>query len=281
MTALKGKHDMKNLTGKISDKEIQLYLMGELQGSKADLIRGIDLTSVDLISSEQDRLIKEQINKLRKVDNFLLDAANNSYKMPSELEQKITSTLAMKALGQKKRQKNLFNWAQKKLQELELTSLISGGALAALGMFVVIEIQPDLLLSPSQITQSEVTFRGTETTNEACNVQNSTRWQVTESFAFSASLCEAGFQMDELQKVQKVSVGQKFVLHLVATEDVKISIEYLTKESATQDLIFEGFMRKGDTYKSDVFEFSPPVGRDQINISSSAGDKLSYEFEVK
>ena len=71
MTALKGKHDMKNLTDKISDKEIQLYLMGELQGSKADLIRGIDLTSVDLISSEQDRLIKEQINKLRKVDNFL------------------------------------------------------------------------------------------------------------------------------------------------------------------------------------------------------------------
>lgn len=281
MTALKGKHDMKNPTDKISDKEIQLYLMGELQGSKADFIRGIDLTSVDLISSEQDMLIKEQINRLRKVDKLLLDAAKHSYKMPSELEQKIKATLAMKALSQKKRQVSLFSWAQKKLQDFDLTSLVSGGALAALGMFVVVEIQPDLLLSPSQLTQSEVTFRGAETANKACNVQNSTRWQITESFAFSASLCEAGFQMVELQKVQKVSVGQKFVLHLVATKDVKISIEYLTKESATQDLIFEGFMRKGDTYKSDVFEFSLPVGRDQINISSSAGDKLSYQFEVK
>ena len=280
MTALKGKHDMKNPTDKISDKEIQLYLMGELQGSKADLIRGIDLTSVDLISSEQDRLIKEQINRLRKVDNLLLDAAKHSYQMPSELEQKITATLAMKALGQKKRQVSLFSWAQKKLQDFDLTSLVSGGALAVLGMFVVVEIQPDLLFSPSQLTQSEVTFRGTETTNEGCNVQNSTHWQVTESFAFSASLCEAGFQMVELQKVQKVSVGQKFVLHLVATKDVKISIEYLTKESATQDLIFEGFMRKGDTYKSDVFEFSPPVGKDQIEVKSSTGDRLYIQFEV-
>ena len=100
---------MKNPTDRISDKEIQLYLMGELQGSKADLIRGVDLTSLDLISSERDRLIKEQIDKLRKVDNLLLDAAKHSYKMPSELEQKISSALAIRVSREKKNAKRFVS----------------------------------------------------------------------------------------------------------------------------------------------------------------------------
>ena len=93
---------MKNSSDKISDKEIQLYLMGELRGPKSDFIRNIDFTSIDLISSEQDLFIKEQIARLRKVDSLLLDAANNSYKMPLELEQKISSTLGLKVSGPKK-----------------------------------------------------------------------------------------------------------------------------------------------------------------------------------
>ena len=61
MTVLKDALDMKNFADQISDEEIQLYLMGELQGSKGELIRGIDLTSIELISSERDRTIKEQL----------------------------------------------------------------------------------------------------------------------------------------------------------------------------------------------------------------------------
>ena len=117
---------MKNYADQISDEEIQLYLMGELQGPKEELIRGIDLTSIELISSERDRTIKEQILRLRKVDTLLLDAAKSSYKMPSDLEQKISSTLAMKVSGQKKRSVNLLSWIKQKFEEADFTSLVSG-----------------------------------------------------------------------------------------------------------------------------------------------------------
>ena len=281
MTVLKDALDMKNYADQISDEEIQLYLMGELQGPKEELIRGIDLTSIELISSERDRTIKEQILRLRKVDTLLLDAAKSSYKMPSDLEQKISSTLAMRVSGQKKRSVNLLSWIKQKFEEADFTSLVSGGALAALSMFVILEIQPDLLVDPSQLRQSEITFRGAETTNGTCNVQNSTRWEVAESFAFSASLCGAGMKVVELNKAQQVSVGQKFILHLVATNDAKISVEYVTEANKQRDVIFEAFMSKGETYKSDVFEFSLPLGQDQIEVTSSIGDKVSIQFEVK
>ena len=280
MTVSKDAHDMKNYDGQISDEEIQLYLMGELQGPKEDLIRGIDVTSIELISSKRDRTIKEQIIRLRKVDKLLLDAAKSSYKMPSDLEQKISSTLAMRVSVQKKSSLNLFSWIKQKLKEADFTSLVSGGALAALSMFVILEIQPDLLVDPSQLRHSEITFRGTMATDGICNVENSTRWEVAESFAFSASLCEPGEKIVELTNAQQVSVGQKFVLHLVATNDAKISIEYMTEANKQRDVIFEAFMSKGETYKSDVFEFSLPLGKDQIEVISSTGDKLSIQFEV-
>ena len=180
---------MQNSSDKISDKEIQFILQANFW-VQADFIRGIELTSIDLISSERDLLIKEQIAKLRKVDSLLLDAANNSYKMPLELEQKISSTLGLKVSGPKKRRLSLFSWLQNKLQEFDLASLVSGGAVAALSMFVIIEIQPDLLVDTSQLRQNEITFRGAETSNVKCSLDASSKWEVSRDFFFLVQVCD-------------------------------------------------------------------------------------------
>lgn len=291
MTALKGAHDMQNSSDKISDKEIQLYLMGELLGPKADLIRGIELTSIDLISSERDLLIKERIAKLRKVDSLLLDAANNSYKMPLELEQKISSTLALKVSGPKKRRLSLFSWLQNKLQEFDLASLVSGGAVAALSMFVIIEIQPDLLVDPKRVQNENLqSYRAISSRNseDPCSSEVSNNWIVSEKFLYAVSVCSNLRGLQTLDNQSSVEIGNEFIFSLIPLTDFRLSVAYRREDGKKHYLKNDILVTPGKTVKLpddtalvQSYKFSGPSGTDAFIIYVDSDVAVIHDVFVK
>lgn len=281
MTASRDVHDMKKTIVEITDEKIQLYLSKELDGPIAQKIEQIDQTSEDEILTKQELKVKEKINALRKVDQILFEAATASYKMPIELEQKISNALSNRKIKNESKGIDARQIMRRVIKRFDLTSMVSGCALAAFGMFFVIGNQQGMLLNETRFAQDETIFRGTGSTNGVCDIKRSTQWQITESFAFSAPLCGDEIHAGGLNNSKKVKIGQKFFLRLIALKDVEISIEYSTLADRKRDVIFEGFMEKGTSFDSEVFEFGLPIGTDYVDVKSSANDHVLIQFEVE
>ena len=71
---------------KISDNDVQLYLLGELEGDKAEYISRINALSHSELKSKMDKEIKSTLVKITNVDNMLQMAADASYSMPTILK---------------------------------------------------------------------------------------------------------------------------------------------------------------------------------------------------
>lgn len=131
---------------KITENDIQLFLLGELSGKKADKIREIDNTlHLNLAGSEQKR-IKSTLNKIRRVDQLLAEAADRSFPMPEELGKKIETILSTNMKVQAGGRNLFLSRLWDFFASINVWSIASGGAVASFCLVVLVNIQPDLLL---------------------------------------------------------------------------------------------------------------------------------------
>ena len=148
-------------------------------------------------------------------------------------------------------------------------------------MFVIIEIQPDLLVDTSQLRQNEITFRGAETSNVKYSLDASSKWEVSRDFSFLVQVCDSDGATKTLSKTDFVDVSQKFIIYILASKRTTINVSYLTGGDGSTSSIFEGQLEEGEIFISDIFEFYPPLGEDQITVESSSGTKALRVFRVQ
>lgn len=301
---------------KISDNDVQLYLLGELEGEKASYIENISVSHAADLTSKMDKEIKSTLSKIKSVDSMLQNAADNSYSMPADLESKISSILASKTEGQKKTSTSFTEKLKNYFTASNIWSLAGGGAVASICMITVIQIQPDLLIDPrrvadgmsnssaetqryrSALTKPSAPIMSVISVPECIEVDR--EWIVTDKLLIQIPICPSksishvektvsGFDRASgwyLDQNGTVRLEENFVIKVLPLDDELVSINYREESGkmtvlVENELVKEGKVSQFPDVLSEPFEFGKPLGNDQIIFKTNSGFEYIISFEVK
>ena len=278
---------------KISDNDVQLYLLGELEGDKAEYISRINALSNSDLKSKMDKDIKSTLTKITNVDNMLQMAADASYSMPADLESRISSVLASKASVQKKTSLSLANKIKNYFSASNMWSLAGGGAAASLGMLTIIQIQPGLLIDYNSLRTNEPVFRGageiTSRVSDTCGVLEDEAWIVTDEFMLQIPVCSPSEDPISLSNKEAVNIGDEFSIYVLPIKGTTLTISYQSQGSEDVILADKKLVRPGvllklpdeSVIKASGYAFSEPKGQDAIKFSTNSGYEYSVQFTVR
>ena len=278
---------------KISDNDVQLYLLGELEGEKANYIENISGSPASGLTSKMDKEIKSTLSKVKSVDNMLQNAADNSYSMPVDLESKISSILASKTAGQKKTSAGFTEKLKNYFTASNIWSLAGGGAVASLCMITVIQIDPELLLDRSSMRNNEAVFRGAGELKsqilETCKVVEDEAWIVTEEFMLQIPVCSPSGEAVSLSNGSSVNIGDEFSIYVLPIKGTTLTVSYQSQGSedvilADKKLVRPGILLKlpdESVIKASGYAFSEPKGQDAIKLSTNSGYEYGVQFTVR
>jgi len=278
---------------KISDNDVQLYLLGELEGDKAEYISRINSLSNSDLKSKMDKDIKSTLTKITNVDNMLQMAADTSYSMPADLESRISSVLASKASVQKKTSFSLADKIKNYFSASNMWSLAGGGAAASLGMLTIIQIQPGLLIDYNSLRTNEPVFRGaaeiTSRVSDTCGVLEDEAWIVTDEFMVQIPVCSASEKPISLSNKTTVNIGDEFSIYILPIKGTTLTVSYQSQGSEDVVLVDKKVVRPGILFKlpdesvieESGYAFSEPKGQDAIRFSTNSGYEYSVQFTVR
>lgn len=149
---------MQKPIGSITDEDLQLYLFGELRGKKREIVQSIDRMIELETLSENEKDLKARLQRLREIDEFLIEASKASFPMPQELENKLVL-----AFEGEKKQKAKENWSISHLvgrlkNSFDLGSLVSGAAVASILTIVFLQGNPNFLLDVTEQDQLKISY---------------------------------------------------------------------------------------------------------------------------
>ena len=278
---------------KISDNDVQLYLLGELEGDKAEYISRINSLSNSDLKSKMDKDIKSTLTKITNVDNMLQMAADTSYSMPADLESRISSVLASKAPVQKKTSLSLADKIKNYFSASNMWSLAGGGAAASLGMLTIIQIQPGLLIDYNSLRTNEPVFRGageiTSRVSDTCGVLEDEAWIVTDEFMVQIPVCSSSEKPISLSNKTTVNIGDEFSIYILPIKGTTLTVSYQSQGSEDVILVDKKLVRPGILFKlpdesvikESGYAFSEPKGQDAIKFSTNSGYEYSVQFTVR
>jgi len=274
---------------KISDNDVQLYLLGELEGDKAEYISRINALSNSDLKSKMDKDIKSTITKITNVDNMLQMAADTSYSMPEDLENRINSALASKATVQKKTSLSLADKIKNYFSASNMWSLAGGGAAASLGMLAIIQIQPGLLIDINATNAGETVFRGVVANTAqmiGCEATDKGKWFVSDNFLAQVSVCNANQFDAVLKDGDSVEIGKSFRVFVLPTKVLDLTINYVQQDGKRIQLAEFSGLASGQMVKipeglEEPFGFAEPKGTDSIEFSVNGVLAYKLRFTVK
>jgi len=278
---------------KISDNDVQLYLLGELERDKAEYISRINSLSNSDLKSKMDKDIKSTLTKITNVDNMLQMAADTSYSMPEDLENRINSALASKASVQKKTSLSLADKIKNYFSASNMWSLAGGGAAASLGMLTIIQIQPGLLIDYNSLRTNEPVFRGageiTSRLSDACGVLENEAWIVTDEFMLQITVCSASEKPVFLSNKGTVNIGQEFSIYVLPIKETTLTVSYQSEDSEKINLTDQKLLKPGVLLKlpdsvglkGSSYAFSEPKGQDYIKFLTNTGVEYTISFTVQ
>jgi len=278
---------------KITTNDVQLYLLDELKGEKADYISKIDAQSSRDLKLKMDKEIKSSLSKIRSVDAMLQGAADRSYKMPAGLESKISSIIAAKEISQKKTSVSLAEKIKNYFSASNMWSLAAGGAAASLGMLTILQIQPGLLIDYTSIRNNEPVFRGageiTDRVSDTCGVLEDEAWIVTDEFMLQIPVCSASEKPVSLSNKGAVNIGDEFSIFVLPIKGTTLTVSYQSQGGEGIVLADKKKVRPGVLFKlpeesvikASGYAFSEPKGQDKIKFSTNSGYEYSVQFNVR
>lgn len=253
---------------KITDEDIQAYLLGEGNAAVYAKIKKIDDSAASSLSS-QNQKIKDTLEAFRKVDLLFNEAIDESIGIPPHISEQIDRALnSSQALAKKnifERLTNLFR------DQFNFGSVFAGGVVGAFATAAFLSTAPLLTIGIDQ-NAAEPVFR---TASEPKSDEDKSRhfgyninWNITKEMAFKFVVFDAtGNQRTDTT----VQVGETFDLAIIPFNSGPISIKYLSSNGEETLLLDNKRVLAGKEFRLSVDKlngkrpsFSKPIGTDSL-----------------
>jgi len=217
----------------ISSNDIQLYIEDDISYDKKKFILEIENKTINgkKLTSDETKILKE-LNVLRNVDNFFVEAINNQPSIPKELQNEIDQTITLLST----KETSFIN------SFLNIKHLISSGigALAAVAAMMFFVISSTNLAYRSLI--------------ENLSVKN-TQWEMTEHFAYQLNVFNENDKYERsIKPGDNVFLNEKIEINILPIKSINLQIKYENTENI-ESLTSYKPIEKGEQFSSKKLSF--------------------------
>ena len=291
--------NMMNLSNKIEElKEKIKDINKELEGIKKQKsgIKDLEnfskkltnLTLIDHIDGNLSQTESNLVNKLSELNNEMKDdldsmmLANSFYgRVNNEVTQLDPSILSKWKAHEKKTLNpnpaiNIYEW----LSNLSPIKLISGSAIsgAALASITMLSFTSINTYSVLRSGSENINQLSTKSDNLQINQNNiPTQWISQNDLLFSIKVNDKNIY--DLKNKVIVKDGDNWNFVLIPSKDLILNIQYIDKNS--KSVLADNLkLKKGQTYFSKAYKFSPPLVDGRLIISENDNKLLNIRFKL-
>ena len=267
---------------KITDEDIQAYLLGDGNAAVYAKIKKIDDSAASSLSS-QNQKIKNTLETFRKVDQLFNEAIDESIGIPPHISEQIDQALNGSQASAKK---NIFERLTKLVQDqFNFGSVFAGGVVGAFATVALLNSAPlfTLGLEPDDFHLSEMITRGVQEEEKLMEMDmhqmsNSNQhwatqsWQITQDIAYKFVIFDAE---NSQRSDTNVTLGETFDLAIIPLKTGPISIKYLSSSGEESLLVNDERLLAGkefwlsvDKFNGKRPKFAEPIGTDSLLIIS-------------
>ena len=254
---------------KITDEDIQAYLLGDGNAAVYAKIKKIDDSAASSLSS-QNQKIKNTLEAFRKVDQLFNEAIDESIGIPPHISEQIDQALNSSQASAKK---NIFERLTNLVQDqFNFGSVFAGGVVGAFATVAFLNTAPLLTVGMDQNAVDPVTRSATavaeEDNDQAQQIVGDIDWQITEKAAYKFVIFDtAGNQRTD----ETVAIGETFDLAIIPLESGPISIKYQSSNGEESLLVDKERFVAGNEFRLSVDKFNgkrpsfgKPIGTDSL-----------------
>lgn len=271
---------------KITDEDIQAYLLGEGTAEKLAKIQKIDKAKSSSLTNKELK-IKQTLESFRQVDSLFSVAIDESIGIPPHLLKQINETLYPTEQSVKK---NILEQAVTYVQgQFNFGSIFAGGVVGAFATFAFLNVSPTLMVGMDQDT-IEPAYRSAMNSKETLmeispQLKEDINWQVTNEFAYKFVI----FGTSDIQRDGRIAaVGETFDLKILPLKNGLVSINYINSDGKKQVVLDNEPLIKGvefrlsnDKLQGKRPKFSLPTGIDKMVLIHQNKVVETIEIEVK
>lgn len=253
---------------KVTDEDIQAYLLGEGSAAMYAKIQNVDDAAASSLNSD-DCKIKETLEAFRKVDQLFNEAIDQSIGIPPHLMKQVDEALNS---SQDSAKKNIFERLTNLVQvHFNFGSVFAGGVVGAFVTVTFLNTAPLLTIGMDQNAVDPVTRSPQVLADEVLGLTpiiGDIDWRITEKAAYKFVIFDAaGNQRSDTT----VSIGETFDLVIIPLESSPISIKYQSS-SGEESLLVDNdqfvagkeFRLSVDKFNGKRPKFAEPVGADSL-----------------
>ncbi len=262
------KNDIKNLEN-FSKKLTNLTILDYIDGN----LNQADNNSVKQLSAINQEM-KEDLDSMMLANSFYGRVNNEVKELDPEILQRWKS-------HEKQTQKsnpviNVYEWISK-LSPIKLISgsAIGGAALASITMVSFTSMNTYSVLRSGSNNLNQITTQSANINLNRANIPS--QWITQNGVLFSLKINNKNI-LDINNKIE-VYDSDKWNFVLVASEDKVLNISYIDKTSKVS-LAKDLKLKKGQTYLSKTYKFSPPLIDGRLIISENTNKLLNIEFKI-
>ena len=253
---------------KISDEDVQAYLLGEGSADVYDKIQNVDDAAVSSLDAD-DLKIKETLEAFRKVDQLFNEAIDQSIGIPPHLMKQVDEALNG---SQRISKKNIFERLTNLVQDqFNFGSVFAGGVVGAFATVAFLNTAPLLTVGMDQNPVDPVTRSATAVAEEENNQTQQIidiDWKITEKVAYKFVIFDAA---GNPRTDDTVAIGETFDLAIIPLESGPISIKYQSSNGEESLLVDKERFVAGNEFRLSVDKFNgkrprfgKPIGTDSL-----------------
>ncbi len=254
---------------KITDEDIQAYLLGDSNAAAYAKIKKIDDSAASSLSS-QDQKIKDTLEAFRKVDQLFNEAIDESIGIPPHISEQIDQALNSSQASAKK---NIFERLTTLVQaQFNFGSVFAGGVVGAFATVAFLNTAPLMTIGMDQNTIDPVTRAAKavaeEDNNQTQQIIADIDWNITEKVAYRFVIFDAA---GNPRTDETVAIGETFDLAIIPLESGPISIKYLSSSGGEillvdneRFIVGKEFMLSADKFNGKQPKFAEPIGTDSL-----------------
>ena len=271
---------------KITDEDIQAYLLGEGSADVYAKIQNVDDAAKSSLNAD-DHKVKKTLEAFRKVDQLFNEAIDQSIGIPPHLSEQIDQALNTSQASAKK---NIFERLTNLVQDqFNFGSVFAGGVVGAFATVAFLNTAPLMTIGMDQNTIDPVTRAATavaqEDNDQTQQIITDIDWRITEKAAYKFVIFDAaGNQRSDTT----VTIGETFDLAIIPLESSPISIKYLSSSGEESLLVDNERLLAGKEFRLSVDKFNgkrpkfaEPIGTDSLLIISRNKIVETIKIHVK
>ena len=271
---------------KITDEDIQAYLLGDGNTAINARIKEIDDAVASSLSS-QNQKIKDTLEAFRKVDQLFNEAIDESIGIPPHISEQIDQALnSSQASAKKNTFERLTNLVQ---DQFNFGSVFAGGVVGAFATVAFLNTAPLMTIGMDQNTIDPVTRSATavaeENNNQTQQIIADIDWKITKKVAYKFVIFDAA---GNPRTDDTVALGETFDLAIIPLESGPISIKYQSSNGEEALLVDKERFVAGSEFRLSVDKlngsrpkFGEPIGTDSLLFISRNKIFKTIKINVK